>query len=90
MQTQTLTDPKKTPEFNYERLAAFLKRVTPGILEALDETYGSNAFEDYNPETTSESFSAVHCLAKLNTLDNPDFKANISLPNKFIFYLKIL
>ena len=65
------------PEFDYTRLAEFLKRVTPGILEALDETYGSNAFEDYNPETTSESFSAVHCLAKLNTLENPDLKVII-------------
>ncbi|XP_033214253.1 WD repeat-containing protein 34-like [Belonocnema kinseyi] len=78
VETQTLTEPKKTPEFDYARLAAFLKRVTPGILEALDETYGTNAFEDYNPATTSESFSAVQCLAKLNTWENPDFKTKIS------------
>ncbi|XP_051174110.1 cytoplasmic dynein 2 intermediate chain 2-like [Leptopilina boulardi] len=78
VETQTQTESKKTPEFNYERLAAFLKRVTPGILEALDETYGTNAFEDYNPETTSESFSAVNCLTKLNTWENPDFKTKIS------------
>lgn len=52
-------------------------------MEALDETYGTNAFEDYNPETTSESFSAVNCLTKLNTWENPDFKESIFIFNLF-------
>ncbi|KAG6795177.1 WD repeat-containing protein 34 [Apis mellifera caucasica] len=66
VETQTISEEKKKPEINYERLAQFLNRVTPSILEALDESYGTNAFEDYEPKTSEDSFTSTQLLQKIN------------------------
>lgn len=52
---------------DYDKLADFLKKVTPGILEALDEAYGTNAFDDYDTNVTESSSASVELLKKINT-----------------------
>ncbi|CAD1473974.1 unnamed protein product, partial [Heterotrigona itama] len=68
--TQTVTEEKRKPEVNYERLAQFLNRVTPGILEVLDESYGTNAFEDYEPKTDDDSLTSTQFLQKINSVES--------------------
>lgn len=50
-------------------MAQFLNRVTPSILEALDESYGTNAFEDYEPKTSEDSFTSTQILQKINSIE---------------------
>lgn len=66
-QIQTENEQKTNVQVDYDKLADFLKRVTPGILGALDETYGSNAFDDYDPDVTEASSAGVELLKKINT-----------------------
>lgn len=54
---------------DFDKLAAFLKRVTPGVIEVLDEVYGSNAFEGYNPGASGEPAARVNLLSSLRILD---------------------
>lgn len=70
VETQTVTEEKKKPEVNYERLAQFLNRVTPSILEVLDESYGTNAFEDYEPKTDDDSLTSTQFLQKINSVES--------------------
>lgn len=53
-------------------MAKFLKRVTPEVLEVLDEAYGSNAFDDYNPNVAEASSANVEILKKINALKESD------------------
>ncbi|XP_015602970.1 WD repeat-containing protein 34 isoform X2 [Cephus cinctus] len=76
--TQTIIEQRKKPQVDYQKLAAFLKRVTPGILEDLDEAYGSNAFENYDPGASGEPSTTVKLLAKLNTLEESNNEIKIS------------
>lgn len=78
METQTIKQQRKTPQVNYDKLASFLKKVTPGILEALDEACGTNAFDDYNVETV-ENTNANACLFhKIVTTDKSSNLKKIS------------
>ncbi|KAL0103686.1 hypothetical protein PUN28_017742 [Cardiocondyla obscurior] len=63
---QTTNEQKADAQVDYDRLAEFLKKVTPGILEALDEA--SSAFDDYNPNVSETSSTTVELLKKINTL----------------------
>lgn len=71
-QIQTMNEQKADTQVDYDKLADFLKRVTPGILEALDETYGSNAFDDYDPNVTEASATNVELLKKISISKEPD------------------
>lgn len=59
-------------QVDYDKLANFLKRVTPGILEALDEAYGTNAFDDYDPNIKEASSVNIELLKKISTLKESD------------------
>lgn len=76
LQTQTVALKKQEPEVNYNNLAAFLNRITPQVLEYLDEIYGSNAFDDYDPETSRESSIIIHSLTKFNSLEEESVKVD--------------
>lgn len=75
-QTQTVNPPSKTPEYNSEALANFLKRITPGVFQYLDEQYGSNAFDDYDVDSSENSSSTIQLMNRLNSLEMSDFKVN--------------
>lgn len=59
-------------QVDYDKLAEFLKRVTPGVMEVLDEAYGSNAFDDYDPNVTEVSSANVEILKKISALRESD------------------
>lgn len=74
-------------------MAKFLKRVTPEVLEVLDEAYGSNAFDDYNPNVTEASSTNVEILKKINALRESDsqvcfflIKLNNSILNSYTLF----
>nr|XP_033324896.1 WD repeat-containing protein 34-like [Megalopta genalis]XP_033324897.1 WD repeat-containing protein 34-like [Megalopta genalis] len=67
IETQTITVEKRKPNVDYDKLALFLKRVTPSILEALDESYGTDAFEDYDTKTSEDSVTSTQLVEKINT-----------------------
>lgn len=53
-------------------MAQFLNRVTPSILEALDESYGTTAFEDYDPNTNENVLTTTQLMQKINTISDLD------------------
>jgi len=71
-QIQTVNEQKANVQVDYDRLAEFLNKVTPGILEALDEAYGTNAFDDYDPNVAEVSSANVKLLKKINTSRGSD------------------
>ncbi|XP_011166042.1 cytoplasmic dynein 2 intermediate chain 2 [Solenopsis invicta] len=75
---QTVNEQKTDAEVDYDRLAGFLKKVTPGILEALDEAYATNAFNDYNPNVTETSSATVELIKKVSTSKGVDAQLKIS------------
>ncbi|KAL2716222.1 WD repeat-containing protein 34-like [Vespula squamosa] len=77
-ETQTVQEQAKTPNIDYNKLASFLKRVTPSLLEALDEAYNTNAFEDYDIETTKNASANLQLLERLNTVEESDKQTKIS------------
>lgn len=79
--SQTTNEIKSVPSFDYDKLAAFLKRVTPGILEALDEVTESDVLDDYDPVASRESIAQVRLLTKFSTLDETILKKKISVVN---------
>ncbi|XP_011499211.1 PREDICTED: WD repeat-containing protein 34-like [Ceratosolen solmsi marchali] len=78
IETQTVNKTVKVPQYNYDKLATFLKRVTPGVMQFLDEQYGSSAFNDYNLSGTGEPCTNIHLVNRLNNLVMSDFKEKIS------------
>ncbi|EFN61353.1 WD repeat-containing protein 34 [Camponotus floridanus] len=75
---QTIKEQKTDIQVDYDKLAKFLKKVTPGVLEVLDEAYGSNAFDDYNPNVAEASSANVEILKKINALKESDTQLKIS------------
>ncbi|XP_076650747.1 cytoplasmic dynein 2 intermediate chain 2 [Halictus rubicundus] len=69
IETQTITVEKKKPNVDFDKLAEFLNRVTPSILEALDEAYGTDAFEDYDTKTNEDSVTSTQLVQKINTIE---------------------
>lgn len=59
---------------DYLKLAQFLNKVTPSIIKALDESYGTSAFEDYDPETNGDLFTNTELLQKINSTNETDFQ----------------
>ncbi|KZC13094.1 WD repeat-containing protein 34 [Dufourea novaeangliae] len=78
IETQTITEEKKNLNVDYDKLAEFLKRVTPSILEALDEAYGTDAFEDYDPKTSEDSFTNTQLLQKINSTNETESQMKVS------------
>lgn len=78
VETQTIAEEKKKPDVNYERLAQFLNKVTPSILEALDESYGTTAFEDYDPKTDEDTLTSVQLLQKINSTNESDSQMKVT------------
>ncbi|XP_043289383.1 cytoplasmic dynein 2 intermediate chain 2-like [Venturia canescens] len=76
--TQTTEATKPEIEVNYDNLASFLKRVTPGVLDILDEVYGSNAFEGYNPHSSDEPSARVQLLSSFYTLGDSNTDKKLS------------
>ncbi|XP_017886310.1 WD repeat-containing protein 34-like [Ceratina calcarata] len=72
IETQTVTGDEREPKVNYDRLAEFLNRVTPNVLEALDESYGTDAFDDYEPNTDEESVAGTRLLQTIKTTGGSD------------------
>ncbi|XP_071947701.1 cytoplasmic dynein 2 intermediate chain 2-like isoform X2 [Antedon mediterranea] len=60
----TSPEASKTPEYNPDTLLAFLKRVEPGVMEYLDKTHRSHAFDGYDVSTVDEDLpmSCIHTL----------------------------
>ncbi|KAM0736419.1 Cytoplasmic dynein 2 intermediate chain 2 [Formica fusca] len=75
---QTINKQNTDMQVDYDKLAEFLKKVTPGILEVLDEAYGSNAFDDYNPNVTETTSANVEILKKISTLKESDTQIKVS------------
>ncbi|KYN16811.1 PREDICTED: WD repeat-containing protein 34-like [Trachymyrmex cornetzi] len=75
---QTVNGQKTDVQVDYDKLAKFLKKVMPGILEALDEAYATNAFDDYNPNVTEASSANIELLKKISTPKEPDTQIKIS------------
>ncbi|XP_014486822.1 PREDICTED: WD repeat-containing protein 34-like [Dinoponera quadriceps] len=75
---QTVNEEKANAQVDYDKLAVFLKRVTPGILEALDEAYGTNAFNDYDPNVKEASAISVKLLKKIKLPMGPDDQIKVS------------
>ncbi|KAK0161406.1 hypothetical protein PV327_009879 [Microctonus hyperodae] len=74
-ETQTINKVPHVPKVDYDQLAAFLKRVTPDILGALDETWPENV------STTSESTipnPQSRLLTKFSTITETNFEKKIS------------
>jgi len=71
-QIQTVNEQKANAQVDYDKLAKFLNKVTPGILEALDEAYGTNAFDDYDPNVIEVSSANVKLLKKIDTSRGSD------------------
>ncbi|XP_046746326.1 cytoplasmic dynein 2 intermediate chain 2-like isoform X2 [Diprion similis] len=69
---------KNAPHVDYQKLSAFLKRVTPSVLDELDEIYGSTAFDGYDVATGGEPSSSIKLLTKFNTLNEADAETKIS------------
>ena len=78
VETQTLVDEKKKADVDYDKLAQFLQRVTPSILEALDESYETNAFEDYEPKVSQDSLTSPQLLRKFNSTNEADSQMKVS------------
>ncbi|CAL7937940.1 unnamed protein product [Xylocopa violacea] len=78
VETQTIAADMKKPEVNYERLAQFLNKVAPSILEALDESYGTNAFEDYEPKTDEDSLTSTQLLQAIHSNVESDSPMKVS------------
>lgn len=76
---------KTDVQVDYDKLAKFLKKVTPGILETLDEAYATNAFDDYNPNVTETSSANIELLKKISTPKEPD--TQVHLFNKIIQFV---
>ncbi|KAI4489761.1 hypothetical protein M0804_003943 [Polistes exclamans] len=76
-ETQTIQEQAKTPNVDYNKLANFLKKVTPSLLEALDEAYNTNAFENYDTETTKYTSTNLQLLKRLNTIEESDKQASL-------------
>ncbi|XP_011643921.1 WD repeat-containing protein 34-like, partial [Pogonomyrmex barbatus] len=75
---QTVNGQKTDVQVDYDKLAEFLKRVTPGILEALDEAYATNAFDEYDPNVTEVSIGTVELLKKISVLRETDTQIKVS------------
>ncbi|XP_054011783.1 cytoplasmic dynein 2 intermediate chain 2-like [Hylaeus anthracinus] len=69
IETQTVIEEKKEPTVDYQKLVQFLNRVTPSIMEALDEAYETNAFEDSDPKTSEDSLASTQLLQKINSTE---------------------
>ncbi|XP_046746327.1 cytoplasmic dynein 2 intermediate chain 2-like isoform X3 [Diprion similis] len=78
VETQTVRQDKNAPHVDYQKLSAFLKRVTPSVLDELDEIYGSTAFDGYDVATGGEPSSSIKLLTKFNTLNEADAETKIS------------
>lgn len=68
-------------DVDYNKLAAFLNRVTPSVLTELDEIYGSTAFDDYDPGASKETAVSVKLLVKFDTLNETDTEVNCEKRN---------
>lgn len=78
VETQTVYEEKQKPQVDYDKLAEFMKRVTPGIIEALDEAYGTNAFDEYDPNSNENSLATAELLHKTCTTKNCDIQMKVS------------
>ncbi|XP_011137113.1 WD repeat-containing protein 34 [Harpegnathos saltator] len=75
---QTMNEQKTNVHVDYDKLADFLKRVTPGILGALDEAYGTNAFDDYDTNVKEVCSVNIELLQKITALKESDTQMKIS------------
>ncbi|XP_076759586.1 cytoplasmic dynein 2 intermediate chain 2 [Xylocopa sonorina] len=70
VETQTVVEDTKKAEVNYERLARFLNKVAPSVLEALDESYGTNSFDDYELKTDEDSLTSTQLLQAIRNVES--------------------
>lgn len=78
VETQTVYEEKQKPPVDYDKLAEFMKRVTPSVIEALDEAYGTNAFDDYDPESNDNLTASTELLHKVCTTKDCNAQMKVS------------
>lgn len=66
VETQTTDQEQERPQVDYKKLATFLRRVSPAILEALDEAYGDQINETDDSETHEDFSVNPQLLGKIN------------------------
>ncbi|XP_012261873.2 cytoplasmic dynein 2 intermediate chain 2-like isoform X1 [Athalia rosae] len=76
--SQTVTQNKSMQHVDYDKLAEFLKRVSPLVMDELDEMHGSTALDDYQPSIGEVPSAGAKLLFKFNTLDETDLDKKIS------------
>ncbi|XP_034939658.1 WD repeat-containing protein 34-like [Chelonus insularis] len=74
-QTQISSDEMEKPAIDYDKLAAFLRRVTPGVLESLDEIYDNNAIDEYESVVHKDSVPPVKQLTRFSTIEQSETKS---------------
>lgn len=72
-----MNEQKTDAQVDYDKLAEFMKKVTPGILEALDEAYATRAFDDYSPNVTETSSATVKLLKKISIPKEADTQVRL-------------
>lgn len=72
-----MDEQKANAEVNHDKLAQFLRKVTPAVLEALDETYGTNAFDDYDPNVAEPSSTNIKFLKEIHVPKESDAQVHI-------------
>ncbi|KAG7200836.1 hypothetical protein KM043_003205 [Ampulex compressa] len=78
VETQTVNEHRKRTEVDYDKLADFLKRVTPGVLAVLDKAHESSAFNDYEPHSDQVASASTELLQRLSTITEGGSRAKVS------------
>ncbi|XP_044581779.1 cytoplasmic dynein 2 intermediate chain 2-like isoform X1 [Cotesia glomerata] len=76
-QTEAENQPKEIA-IDYGKLSAFLKKVTPKVLEALDEIYDNHTINSYEPIGSRDNDYQLKLLNKFSTIDEFDSQKKIS------------
>ncbi|XP_057320446.1 cytoplasmic dynein 2 intermediate chain 2-like [Microplitis mediator] len=78
---ETQTEAGQSPKdvaVDYDKLAAFLNKVTPKVLEALDEIYDNHTINSYEPIGSRDNDYQLKLLNKFSTIDEFDKQKKIS------------
>lgn len=85
--TQTVSPPSKAPEYNEASLASFLKRITPSVLQYLDEKNETSSFNDYELRDESKLTRNIQLINRINTLETSEFKVSFALLTSTTFFV---
>lgn len=74
VQTSAEEQLQEALKVDYNKLASFLNRVTPGVLRALDEIYDNNTINAFEEIALKDSTLQIRLLTKLSTLEESKLK----------------